>query len=87
LNLVSATTRHQDQAIAVKPHHQALAGKKTINETFDGLDIVWRSNGPKLHKLRKLVVREIMSNKGLDACYEFRRLEIRQMVKNIHSML
>ncbi|MBA0752278.1 hypothetical protein Gogos_001125, partial [Gossypium gossypioides] len=27
----------------------------TINETFDGLDIVWRSNGPKLHKLRKLV--------------------------------
>ncbi|MBA0728314.1 hypothetical protein Golax_001220, partial [Gossypium laxum] len=47
----------------------------TINETFGGLDIVWRSNGPKLKKLRKLVVREIMSNKGLDACYEFRRLE------------
>ncbi|TYH92467.1 hypothetical protein ES332_A13G184200v1 [Gossypium tomentosum] len=105
-NLASPTTRHQDQAIAVKPHHQASAGKKSlhhhtltincqtnpqilkylntifanrnipvaaINEAFGELDIVWRSNGPKLHKLRKLVVLEIMSDKGLNAYYEFRR--------------
>ncbi|KAE8736477.1 Chloride conductance regulatory protein ICln [Hibiscus syriacus] len=56
-----------------------------INGTYGGLDIVWRSNGPELHKLRKLVVREIMCNKGLDACYELRRREIRQMVKYIHG--
>ncbi|XP_017635289.1 carnosic acid synthase-like [Gossypium arboreum] len=58
-----------------------------IKGTFGGLDIVWRSNGPELQKLRKLVVREIMSNNGLDACYEFRRREIRQMVKNIHGKI
>ncbi|PPS01946.1 hypothetical protein GOBAR_AA18706 [Gossypium barbadense] len=44
-----------------------------INEAFGELDTVWRSNGPKLHKLRKLVVLEIMSDKGLNAYYEFRR--------------
>ncbi|MBA0717812.1 hypothetical protein Golax_005593 [Gossypium laxum] len=58
-----------------------------INGTFDELDIVWRSNSPELHKLRKLVVREIMSNKGLSACYGFRRREIQQMVKNIHGKI
>ncbi|TYH41341.1 hypothetical protein ES332_D12G309500v1 [Gossypium tomentosum] len=41
----------------------------------------------ELHKLRKLVVSEIMSNKGLNACYEFRRREIRYMVKNIHGKI
>ncbi|MBA0573714.1 hypothetical protein Golob_000976 [Gossypium lobatum] len=58
-----------------------------INGTFDELDIVWRANSPELHKLRKLVVREIMSNKGLSACYGFRRREIQQMVKNIHGKM
>ncbi|KAK8324482.1 hypothetical protein V6Z12_A12G301600 [Gossypium hirsutum] len=37
--------------------------------------------------LRKLVVSEIMSNKGLNACYEFRRREIRHGVKNIHGKI
>ncbi|KAG8472708.1 hypothetical protein CXB51_034751 [Gossypium anomalum] len=76
----SATTRYQNQVVAARPHHQALAGKKThyqspknfkdhdaifsnrdilvaaINGSFDELDIVWRSNCPELHKLRKLVL-------------------------------
>ncbi|KAL4384061.1 hypothetical protein GQ457_15G001440 [Hibiscus cannabinus] len=58
-----------------------------INGSYGGLDIVWRPNGPELHKLRKLVVREIMCNKGLDACYELRRREIRRMVKYIKGKI
>ncbi|KAK5832001.1 hypothetical protein PVK06_015800 [Gossypium arboreum] len=58
-----------------------------INGTFGGLDFVWISNNPKLHKLRKLVICEIMINNGLNACYELCRREIRQMVKNIHGKI
>ncbi|KAK8703393.1 hypothetical protein V6N13_021709 [Hibiscus sabdariffa] len=55
--------------------------------TFGGLDIAWRPNGPDLNRLRKLVIREIMSKRSLDACYELRRREIRQMVKDIHRKI
>ncbi|KAL4362860.1 hypothetical protein GQ457_04G038870 [Hibiscus cannabinus] len=51
------------------------------------LDIVWRPNGPDLNRLRKLVIREIMSKRSLDACYELRRREIRHMVKDIHRKI
>ncbi|XP_017636775.1 labd-13Z-ene-9,15,16-triol synthase, chloroplastic-like [Gossypium arboreum] len=75
----------------LKDHDAIFANRDipmaAIKGTFGGLDIVWRSNGPELHKLRKLVVSEIMSNKGLNACYEFRRREIRHMVKNIHGKI
>ncbi|TYG43340.1 hypothetical protein ES288_D11G008600v1 [Gossypium darwinii] len=53
--------------------------------TFGGLDIAWRSNGPEYNRLRKLVMREIMSKQGLDACYMLRRREVRRMVKEIHK--
>ncbi|GMI99544.1 cytochrome P450, family 706, subfamily A, polypeptide 4 [Hibiscus trionum] len=73
----------------LRDHDATFANRDTpvsaINGSYGGLDIVWRSNGPELHKLRKLVVREIMCNKGLDACYELRRREIRQMVKYIYG--
>ncbi|PPR90649.1 hypothetical protein GOBAR_AA30030 [Gossypium barbadense] len=60
-----------------------------IKGTFGGLDICGdpTAQNCRSYKLRKLVVREIMSNNGLDACYEFRRREIRQMVKNIHGKI
>ncbi|PPR90650.1 hypothetical protein GOBAR_AA30031 [Gossypium barbadense] len=66
-----------------QPRHSGGGHKRNLWR----LDIVWRSNGPELHKLRKLVVSEIMSNKGLNACYEFRRREIRHVVKNIHGKI
>ncbi|KAG8476671.1 hypothetical protein CXB51_030809 [Gossypium anomalum] len=53
--------------------------------TFGGLDIAWRSNGPDYNRLRKLVMREIMSKQSLDACYVLRRREVRRMVKEIHE--
>ncbi|MBA0696991.1 hypothetical protein Goari_003504, partial [Gossypium aridum] len=71
----------------LKDHDAIFANRDVpaaaVTGTYAGLDILWRPNGPGLHKLRKLVVREIMSKEGLDACYEFRRREIRHTVKNI----
>ncbi|XVF53971.1 hypothetical protein PTKIN_Ptkin05aG0143500 [Pterospermum kingtungense] len=52
---------------------------------YGGRNIVWTHNGPNFRKLRKLVVREIMSNPSLDAGYELRRGEIRKMVKELHG--
>ncbi|XP_022737742.1 7-ethoxycoumarin O-deethylase-like [Durio zibethinus] len=73
----------------LKDHDAIFANRDTpaaaLVDTYGGFDIVWRSNGPELHKLRKLVVREIMSNKSLDACYALRRREIRQMIKDIYG--
>ncbi|XVF09691.1 hypothetical protein REPUB_Repub07fG0116900 [Reevesia pubescens] len=57
----------------------------TIVETYGGVDILYRSNGPELHKLRKLVIREIMSKKSLGACYALRRHEIQHMVKDVYG--
>ncbi|KAG8476242.1 hypothetical protein CXB51_033074 [Gossypium anomalum] len=75
----------------LKDHDAIFANRDipvaAIKGTFGGLDIVWRSNGSELYKLRKLVVSEIMSNKSLDACYEFRRRKIQHMVKNIHGKI
>ncbi|MBA0743695.1 hypothetical protein Gogos_006355, partial [Gossypium gossypioides] len=51
----SATTHRQNQVVTARPHHQALAGKKTIKGTFNELDIVWRSNSPELHKLQQFI--------------------------------
>ncbi|OMO98041.1 Cytochrome P450 [Corchorus olitorius] len=53
--------------------------------TYGGSDIVLRPNGPEWHKLRRIVVRELMSNTSLDATYALRRQEVRETVKYIHG--
>ncbi|OMO98045.1 Cytochrome P450 [Corchorus olitorius] len=53
--------------------------------TYGGSGIAWRSNGPEWRKLRRIVVREVMSNTSLDAWYALRRREVREMVKYIHA--
>ncbi|XVE68318.1 hypothetical protein DITRI_Ditri09bG0058000 [Diplodiscus trichospermus] len=52
--------------------------------SYGGSDIAWRSHGPELHKLRRLV-RESVSNTRLDGCYLLRRREVREMVKDIYG--
>ncbi|XVF53970.1 hypothetical protein PTKIN_Ptkin05aG0143400 [Pterospermum kingtungense] len=53
--------------------------------TYGGADIAWRANTPEWRNLRRLVVREILSNTSLDACYALRRREVREMVKDIYA--
>ncbi|XVF50678.1 hypothetical protein PTKIN_Ptkin04bG0121300 [Pterospermum kingtungense] len=52
---------------------------------FGEVDITWRPNCDEFRRLRKLVIREILSKTSLDACYELRRREIRQLVKHMHG--
>ncbi|XP_015579428.3 LOW QUALITY PROTEIN: flavonoid 3'-monooxygenase CYP75B137-like [Ricinus communis] len=53
--------------------------------TYGGLDIAWRPNSEGWRKLRKVCVREMMSNTTLDACYMLRRRELRKMVKEVYE--
>ncbi|KAM7494131.1 hypothetical protein LguiB_028740 [Lonicera macranthoides] len=58
------------------------AGKEA---TYGGLDIVWTPNGPQWRMLRKVCVREMLSNTTLDSVYSLRRREIRGTIQYLHS--
>nr|GMD80947.1 geraniol 8-hydroxylase-like [Ipomoea batatas] len=49
--------------------------------TYGGKDIVWTPYGPEWRMLRKVCVREMLSNSTLDSVYDLRRREIRQTIK------
>ncbi|XP_019182828.1 PREDICTED: geraniol 8-hydroxylase-like [Ipomoea nil] len=49
--------------------------------TYGGKDIVWTPYGPEWRMLRKVCVREMLSNSTLDSVYDLRRQEIRQTMK------
>ncbi|XVE64101.1 hypothetical protein DITRI_Ditri07aG0074500 [Diplodiscus trichospermus] len=68
---------------AIFANHDPPAG--AIIGTYAGNDILFTADGPEFRKRRKLVVREIMSNRSLDNCYEIRRRKIRKMVKDIYG--
>ncbi|KAF8028287.1 hypothetical protein BT93_E1021 [Corymbia citriodora subsp. variegata] len=52
--------------------------------TYGGRDIGFSSQGPYWKNLRKLFVRQLMSNSSLDACYGFRRQEVREALSDMY---
>ncbi|KAF9600936.1 hypothetical protein IFM89_014063 [Coptis chinensis] len=48
-------------------------------------DLVWSPHGEHWRMLRKICVRELLSNPRLDALYDHRRREVRHMVNEIYS--
>lgn len=48
-------------------------------------DIAWSPYGAEWRMLRKICVREMLSNKTLDSVYSLRRRVVRQAVKNLYS--
>ncbi|KAJ4974624.1 hypothetical protein NE237_007798 [Protea cynaroides] len=48
---------------------------------YGGNDILWNPLGPDWRMMRKVLVRDLMSNTSLDACYNLRRQEIQQMME------
>ncbi|GMJ10864.1 cytochrome P450, family 706, subfamily A, polypeptide 6 [Hibiscus trionum] len=79
-------------AKAVLKDHDAIFANRDIPAAaiagmFGGVDIVWRPNGPDFIRLRKLLLRELMSKSRLDASYELRQRGVRQMMKDLHGKI
>ncbi|XP_043700478.1 flavonoid 3'-monooxygenase-like [Telopea speciosissima] len=55
--------------------------------TYGGIDIVWSPNGPQWRMMRRVFAHEMMSNKSLEACYNLRRQEVVQMVKEVYTKI
>ncbi|KAK9103252.1 hypothetical protein Sjap_020506 [Stephania japonica] len=53
--------------------------------TYGGLDIAWTPYGPEWRMLRKVCVREMLSNTSLDGMYSLRKREVEGMVREIHG--
>lgn len=53
--------------------------------TYGGVDIVWTQYGPEWRMLRKVCIREMLSNATLDSVYTLRRREIRQTIGYFNS--
>ncbi|KAJ4974560.1 hypothetical protein NE237_007734 [Protea cynaroides] len=54
---------------------------------YGGNDILWTPLGPDWRMLRKVLVRDMMSNTSLDACYNLRREVIQQMVREVYTKI
>ncbi|XP_058080838.1 cytochrome P450 93A3-like isoform X2 [Magnolia sinica] len=54
--------------------------------TYGGIEIVFSPYDPNWRKMRKVCAREMMSSKVLDSYYGLRRLEVRQMVRDVRTL-
>ncbi|KAL8266504.1 hypothetical protein R6Q59_003848, partial [Mikania micrantha] len=59
-----------------------VAGKEA---TYGGNDIVWTPYGDQWRMLRKICVREMLSNQVLDSVYSLRRKEVRNTVNYLYN--
>lgn len=55
--------------------------------TYGGLDIGWSPYGSYWRNLRKVFVREMLSNASLEACHPLQRSEVRKMIASVHSRI
>ncbi|EEF50980.1 flavonoid 3'-monooxygenase CYP75B137 [Ricinus communis] len=51
--------------------------------TYGGNDIVWSSYGPEWKKIRKVFVREMLSNASLEASYPMRKEEVQKTIRDL----
>ena len=56
-----------------------------VEATYGGNDIVWSPYGDQWRMLRKITIREMLSNQTLDSVYSLRRREVRNTVKYLYS--
>ncbi|KAK3041051.1 hypothetical protein RJ639_026848 [Escallonia herrerae] len=78
--MARAVLKDQDTTFANRD--VPVAGKEAA---YGGSDIVWTPYGPEWRMLRKVCVREMLSNTSLDSVYALRRREIRQTIGYFYS--
>lgn len=72
----------KDQDTTFANRDVPVAGREA---TYGGSDIVWTPYGPEWRMLRKVCVRELLSNTNLDSVYELRRRELRRLIKYLYE--
>ncbi|KAK2973652.1 hypothetical protein RJ640_017024, partial [Escallonia rubra] len=78
--VIKEVVREQDRTFANRdPTVAALIMSHNAN------DIVFAPDGSTWRMLRKVLVHEMLSNRNLDACYTFRRHEVRKIVIDVYS--
>ena len=81
-SLVKEVVRDQDRIFAnrVPPIAARVA-------SYGGADIAFSSYGPDWKKLRKIFVREMLSNANLDGSYTLRREVVKNTIRNVYDKM
>ncbi|KAF8393854.1 hypothetical protein HHK36_020052 [Tetracentron sinense] len=74
----------RDQDITFANRDQPIAA---LAITYGGLDIAWSQYGPYWRMIRKVCVREMLSNSSLDSSYALRRHEVRKTVRDVYTKI
>ncbi|KAH7862314.1 hypothetical protein Vadar_002860 [Vaccinium darrowii] len=81
-SLAKEVVRDQDKVFANRdPPIVALA------YTYGGFDIAWAPYGSYWRTMRKVFVREMMSNTSLEDTYGLRRNEVRKTIRELHNRI
>ncbi|GAV89799.1 LOW QUALITY PROTEIN: p450 domain-containing protein, partial [Cephalotus follicularis] len=79
-SLMKEVVRDQDKIFSNRDTPVA-----TLISTYGGIDSVFSPYGPHWKKMRKTFVHEILSNASLDACYTFRREEVKKTIRQVYN--
>ncbi|KAF5954397.1 hypothetical protein HYC85_007253 [Camellia sinensis] len=81
-SLAKQVVRDQDIVFSYRdPPISALAA------TYAAQDIAWSSYGSHWRNMRKIFVREMLSNSSLEACYNLRRTEVRKTITQVYRKI
>lgn len=81
-SLAKQVVRDQDSIFANRD--PSIAG---LVATYGGLDIGFSPYGSYWRDMRKLFVRDMLSNRNLEACCSLRRQEVRKTIRNVHTKI
>ncbi|KAJ8764211.1 hypothetical protein K2173_005391 [Erythroxylum novogranatense] len=81
-NLVKEVVRDQDKIFANRD--LPLAARIS---SLGANDIVWSPYNSEWRKMRKIFVREILSNKNINACYGLRKQEIKKSTRHVYDKI